>query len=110
MTTGKTLRRMALALPGTSEYPHFDRAAFKVAVTYVTLTPDGRSANFKFTPDEQALKCSVHPDGFAAIPNGWGRQGWTTAILAKLTEADLADALKVAHAHAGPRKRKPRKT
>lgn len=107
MATATLLRRMALALPGTTEYPHFDRAAFKVAVTYVTLATDGCSANFKFSPDEQALKCEILPDGFTAIPNAWGRRGWTTAHLAKLTDADLADALKLAWSHAGPRKRTP---
>src|SRR3954451_24776874 len=50
--SGVDLRRMALALVGTSEAPHFDRAAFKVMRIYVTLAADGRTANFKFSPDE----------------------------------------------------------
>ena len=49
MATGTDLRRMALALKGTTGGPHFDRAAFKVARIYVTLAADGRTANFKFT-------------------------------------------------------------
>ena len=81
MATGTDLRRMALALKGTTEGPHFDRAAFKVARIYVTLAADGRTANFKFTPDEQQFKCMMAPDAFAPIPNAWGRQGWTTATL-----------------------------
>jgi len=56
MANAKDLRRMALALEGTTEAPHFDRAAFKVTRIYVTLAADGRTANFKFTPDEQELK------------------------------------------------------
>lgn len=31
MATGDDLRRMALELAGTSEAPHFDRAAFEAA-------------------------------------------------------------------------------
>ena len=31
MATGEDLRRIALALAGTIEAPHLDRAAFKVA-------------------------------------------------------------------------------
>jgi len=65
MATAKDLRRMALALEGTTEAPHFDRAAFKVARIYVTLAADGRTANFKFTPDEQEFKCMPAPDAFA---------------------------------------------
>jgi hypothetical protein len=44
MATGKDLRRIALALEGTTEAPHFDRAAFKVARIYVTLAADGHAA------------------------------------------------------------------
>src|SRR5688500_7760622 len=71
MSTGEDLRRMALSLEGTVEARHFDRAAFKVARIYVTLAPDGRTANFRFTPDEQEFKCMLAPDAFAPVPNAW---------------------------------------
>ena len=87
MATGKDLHRLALALEGTEAAPHFDRTAYKVKRTYVTLSADGRSANFKFTPDEQEFKCMLAPAAFAPVPNKWGEQGWTTATLSKLKEA-----------------------
>lgn len=102
MTGADDLRRAALALPGTTESPHFDRAAFKVKRIYVTLAADGATANFKFSPDEQALKCEVAPDAFAAVPNAWGRQGWTTATLSALSQAELDDALAIAWRQALP--------
>ena len=101
---------MALALEGTSEAPHFDRAAFRVARIYVTLAGDGTSANFKFTPDEQEFKCMMAPEAFQAIPNAWGRQGWTTATLSKLSAADLKAALAMAWAHAIEKKSKKRRS
>lgn len=104
MATGDDLRRMALALPDTTEAPHFDRASFKVARIYVTLAADGRTANFMFSPEEQALKCLTAPDAFAAIPNAWGKRGATTATLANLTAAELESALKTAWEGALPRK------
>jgi hypothetical protein len=103
MATANDLRRMALALAGTSEAPHFDRAAFKVQRTFVTLAADGRTANFKFTPDEQEFKCMLAPDAFAPIENAWGRQGWTVATLSALSRDDLEAALKAAWAHAQPK-------
>lgn len=106
MATGEDLRRAALALEGTTEAPHFDRAAFKVARIYVTLDADGRSANFRFSPDEQEFKCMMAPEAFAPIPNAWGKQGWTAAALSELTEADLANALETAWRHALPKKPK----
>ncbi|MDI7863917.1 MmcQ/YjbR family DNA-binding protein [Rhizobiaceae bacterium n13] len=104
MATGEDLRRMALSLEGTTEAPHFDRMAFKVARIYVTLAADERTANFKFTPDEQQFKCMMLPDAFSPVPNAWGRQGWTTADLARLGAEDLENALRTAVAHAQPRK------
>jgi hypothetical protein len=106
MATARDLRGIALALEGTSEAPHFDRAAFKVKRIYVTLAADGRSANFKFTPDEQEFKCLMAPDVFSPIPNAWGAQGWTTAVLVKLSISELMAALEAAHAHAVATKRR----
>ena len=109
MATARDLRNQALALDGTTEAPHFDRAAFKVARIYVTLAADGQTANFKFSPDEQALKCLTAPDAFSAVPNAWGKQGWTTAVLAKLSVDELSAALGTAwkHAQAKPKKKRP---
>lgn len=104
MATGRDLRRLALSLEGTSEAPHFDRAAFRVKRIYVTLAADGKTANFKFAPDEQALKCAVLPQAFRPVEGGWGRQGWTTATLSELSSADLRDALQLAWRHALPGK------
>jgi hypothetical protein len=106
MASGKDLRRIALSLQGTTEAPHFDRAAFRVARIYVTLAADGRSANFKFMPEEQEFKCMMAPEAFAPIPGGWGRQGWTTATLSALSVPELTDALETAWRHALPKKGK----
>ena len=110
MADAADFRRMALSFEGASEYPHFNRRAFKARVTFATLAPDELSANIKFAPDEQALKCAVAPDAFAALDNAWGRRGWTCATLAALSEAELRAALEMAWRHATPkaRTRKPR--
>ena len=107
MATGDDLRTMALSLDGTAEAPHFDRAAFKVARIYVTLAADGRTANFKFSPDEQDFKCMMAPAAFAPVPNAWGRQGWTTATLEMLSPKELEQALEMAWRHA--EKKTPRR-
>ena len=108
MATADDLRREALALSGTQEHPHFDRTAFKVARIYVTVASDGCTANFKFTPEEQEFKCLLAPQAFSPVPNAWGRQGWTTALLSELTEEELVAALKTAWTHALPKGRRPR--
>ena len=111
-TDAADFRRIALSLAGVAEYPHFDRRAFKARVTFATLAPDELTANIKFAPDEQALKCAVAPDAFAALDNAWGRQGWTRATLAALSEPELSAALEMAwrHGSAKAKKRPPRRS
>lgn len=100
MATPKDLRTLALALDGSIESPHFDRAAFKVARNFATLAADGLTANLKLSPDEQALKCLTAPEAFAPVPNAWGRQGWTTVTLSAVTAQELQGALTLAWTHA----------
>jgi hypothetical protein len=110
MADADTLRRLALALPGATEVVHFDRAAFRARVIFAVLAPDGASATLKFTPEEQEFRRTLAPEAFAPTPDAWGRQGWTRATLAALSEAELAAALEVAWrtAQAKPARR-PRK-
>lgn len=91
---------LAMSFAGTTSAPHMDRTAFRVKRIYTTLAADGLSANLKLTPDEQEFKCQLAPDLFTAIPNGWGRQGWTTIDLTRATKEDVQSALKLAHYHA----------
>ncbi len=107
MATAKDLRDLALSLEGTTEAPHFDRAAFRVSRIYVTLAADGKSANFKFTPEEQSLWMEMAPDCFAPVSGAWGAQGWTTAKLSALKRPVLLQALRSAWTGALP---KPTKT
>jgi hypothetical protein len=79
MATARDFRRIALSLEGTTAAPHFDRTAFKARRIYATLAADGRTANLMFTPEQQALKCLVAPDAFAAILGTNGRGvAWRT--------------------------------
>ena len=106
MATADDVRRLALLLEGTTEAPHFERTAFKVARIYATLPPDGLTANVKLAPDEQDLKCLLAPEAFSPIPNAWGKQGWTIATLAELSHAELKDVLTLAWRHGAAKKRK----
>lgn len=103
ITSSSEFRAIALSLEGTTEAPHFDRQAFKVARIYATLAADELTANLKFTPDEQEFKAMLAPAAFVPIDNGWGRQGWTTAVLAELSAEELKVALELAYAHALPK-------
>jgi len=95
---------LAMALEGTVSALHFDRTAFRVARIYATLAADGLTANLKFLPDEQELKCLTAPEAFQPVPNAWGSQGWTTVTVAALSRKELDAALRLAWQHALPKK------
>jgi hypothetical protein len=104
--TRAQFERLALELEGATAAPHFDRIAYKVVRTFATLAADGRSANLKLLPDEQAMKCAAAPEVFAPVPNAWGAQGWTTMDLSTATTADAKAALETAWRHALPKPRR----
>jgi YjbR len=109
MAKAEDLRRIALSLPGVSEAPHFDRLAFRAARIFTTLAADRRSANIKFSPDEQQLKCIVAPEAFTPLKGGWGARGWTRAELSALDEAELRAAVEAAWRNGQPKTRTPPK-
>jgi len=98
MVKAEDARAMALSLPGTGEQPHFNRTAFTVKKKiFATLSFEDKTLNLKFTPAEQFIFCSPNSDVIFAIPNGWGRQGWTTIDLNKASKKLVTDALKEAY-------------
>ena len=105
-------RRLALALPETTEAPHFERAAFRTPRRiFTTLAADGASANLKLEPDHQALLVAQHPAAFQPVSGGWGRMGWTVVTLSEVSAAELKSALVVAHGLAqAPAKKRPKGT
>jgi hypothetical protein len=91
-------RTLCLALEGTSAAPHFDRTAFRARKIFATLPPDGLSANLLLVPELQSAIVEGMPHAFTPVPGGWGRMGYTTVDLAKVTEAELVPVLRESHA------------
>ena len=104
MATAADVRKLAIGLKGTTEHPHFDRAAFKVRRIYATLDSDGKSLNLNLTPEEQEFKTMLAPEVFTPIPNKWGTSGWTTVDLKAISKAELKAALEMAWEHGRARK------
>ena len=98
MVKAEDARAIALSLPGTGEQSHFNRTAFTVKKKiFATLSFEDKTLNLKFTPAEQFIFCPPNSDVIFAIPNGWGRQGWTTIYLNKASKKLVTDALKEAY-------------
>ena len=95
--TPANFRAIALAFEGVTEAPHFDRTAFRAARIFATLAAEEKSANLNFAPAEQEFKCLLAPEAFSPVPGGWGRLGWTTCVLAKVSQAELKAGLELAY-------------
>ena len=107
--TPATARKMALALEGASEAPHFHRVAFRTPrKTFATLDASVPDLNLMFTRELQEFYCEQEPAAFSVVPGGWGRMGCTRCDLALVDAASLASALEAAHrlALAKPKKTK----
>ena len=89
------LRVITLSMDGVTEKPHFDRAAFKVKRNFATLAPEKNTVNLLLLPEEQELRCEMHPDCFEPVPNKWGERGWTVM---DLTNVDIDVAKSALHA------------
>ncbi|MEP6845372.1 MAG: MmcQ/YjbR family DNA-binding protein [Panacibacter sp.] len=98
MINATDTKTIALSLPGTGEQSHFNRTAFTVKKKiFATLSFEDDTLNLKFTPDVQYIFCPPNSDVIFPIPNGWGRQGWTTINLKKANKKLVTDALKEAY-------------
>ncbi len=107
MIQAKTFREIVHALAEVSEAPHFGRTAFRVPtgkkrkgkpVTKIFATFDKKShrACLKLTPADQDLFSLHDPTVIYAVPNKWGKQGWTYMELSKVRKTVLREALKSA--------------
>ncbi len=97
--TSARARTLALALPETTEVPHFDRAAFRTPRRiFMTMAGDGADVNFMFDHALQEFYVEQAPDAFAPVPGGWGRTGATRCLLKKVDTATFRSALAAAHA------------
>ncbi len=101
------VRELALALPGVSEAPHWDRQAFRTTrKIFATLAAAGGDINLMFDPDLRDFYCEQASNAFSPVPGGWGLAGATRCDLEAVDEATLASALTAAHQLAAPRPRK----
>jgi len=108
--TAKRAHTLALSLENASQYPHFDRIAFRTPRrTFATLALSGGDINFMFDLAQQAHFCKLAPRVIAPVAGGWGRMGATRCALAQVDAATFVAALKAAHARANaPLPKRPR--
>lgn len=97
MITVAAFRKLALALPGASEAPHFERASFRASgKIFATLSESEGVAMVKLTPEQQEMLTAAEPKMFQRIANAWGDKGATWLYLKQADRAAAESALRTA--------------
>jgi hypothetical protein len=103
MVSVKTFRELALSFPGTTEAPHYDRAAFKVKKIFATLDEKARLACLMLSPVDQSAFCTFDSSIVYPAPNKWGIYGATYVELSRIRKSMLLDALTSAYIDKAPK-------
>ncbi len=96
--TGADFRRIALAMDSAEEGSHFGNADFRAGgkiFATLSLERDGYGV-LLLNPEQQAGMVEDAPEVFSPVPGGWGRNGSTRVLLAKVAPDVLEAALRTA--------------
>ena len=102
-------RELALALEDVEERAHMGHPDFRVkGRIFASLLADGQRGTVRLGPAEQAALIAEAPDAFAPAAGAWGRQGWTTVMLATADRPRVRGALLLAWEGAAAAALRPR--
>jgi hypothetical protein len=96
--TAAQFRKLALSLDGAEEGSHMGNADFRVGgriFATLSLEKEGYGV-LLLNPEQQVGMVSDAPEVFSPVPGGWGRNGSTRALLAKVKPDMLKGALQTA--------------
>lgn len=105
MISLSSFQKMALALPETTEEPHFEKISFRVKnKIFATYDAKHNMASIKLSPVEQNIFTAADNSGMYPVDNKWGKQGWTLVELNKVNKAVFKDALTLAYCQVAPKR------
>lgn len=97
--------KLALALPESTEEPHFESTSFRVKKKiFATLNAKAGRATLKLSAIDQDVFCQYNSAVFYPVPNKWGKQGWTHLNLENAIPEMVEDALTQAWREVAPPK------
>jgi predicted DNA-binding protein (MmcQ/YjbR family) len=107
MVSIKTFRALALSFPETSEQPHFEKTSFRVGKKiFASYDSVNNSACIKLSEINQDVFSAYNKEIIYAVPNKWGKQGWTLIDLKRVPKAMFVDALTTAYSEVALKKLK----
>ncbi len=104
--TAKDFRRLALALPETTESAHMDHPDFRVrGKIFATLGYPAKGWGMvKLTPEQQHYFSKDYPDIFIPVKGAWGRRGATSVHLKKAKKEAVQKAICSAWRNTAPKR------
>lgn len=97
-------REMAGAFDEVTEEPHFDKTSFRIRKKiFTTLDTRHHRACVKLTEVDQSIFTSSDPKMIYAVPDKWGKMGWTYVELKKVNKKMLSALLTTAYCTVAPK-------
>ncbi|MBS1635021.1 MAG: MmcQ/YjbR family DNA-binding protein [Bacteroidetes bacterium] len=107
MVSTDTFRQLAMSLPGVSEEPHFENTSFRVQKKiFATLNVKANRGCVKLSEIDQSVFSAYDNTIIYAVPNAWGKQGWTNIELKTVRKSVCHEALKTAYTLVSAKKSK----
>lgn len=98
MVKQETFIEMASSFPDVTVEPHFENTAFKIKKKiFATINPKANRICIKLNAIDQDVFSAFDNTIIYAVPNKWGKMGWTNIELSKVKKSVLTDALKTAY-------------
>ena len=105
MVKEHTCQEIALSFPEVREEPHFEKTSFRVAKKiFATMNIKENRICVKLPEIEQDIFSSFDKNIIWAVPNKWGKMGWTLVDLGKVREDMLFDILRTAFCEVAPKR------
>ena len=97
--TIKDFRRIALGMEGAEEGSHMGAVDFRVGGRIFCTLASAKHGygNLMLRPEQQAMFVEELPEIFVPIAGGWGRNGATHVVLAKVSKDVLEGAIRAAY-------------
>jgi hypothetical protein len=87
-------QNLALSLPEVEQMPHFEKTSFRIKKKiFVTYNLEEARACFKLNENLQSIYCNFDKTNIWAVPNKWGKMGWTLAKIQNLPDDLINDML-----------------
>lgn len=100
-----TFRNLALSFLETDEHLHFDKQAFRIRKKiFAILSEKDMTVNLKLSLLNQSVFVAFDSSIIYPVPGGWGRMGYTSVNLKKVSKEMLKDALTMAYCHVAPKR------